>query len=218
MKTFDTSPGRPDGTDETFDRFCRLRDEAGLRAALAYLGSVTGYRHAAVIRQSADGPDAVAYVDRDQPDAHQPAQWPKAVRSACLVRGGDGRVREAGELDEVQDDSTPHSPAGACRCVPVIDADGRLHASLCVFDDSVFDDKAETNSDDIDLPLLLRIAASLAREGAELTPGGSWQSTAGEEDPGSAADVFSSRSRRPIRGSSMSALQSNTAPSSLYEG
>ena len=213
MKTFDASNGGSTGTDDKFERFCRIREQVGLRAALAYLGTVTGYRRAAVIRPAEDDePTAVAYFDREQPDAQQPEQWPAAVASAWLLRSADGSVQEARELEpahmnsQLSELSQLQSEASACRCVPVIDAEGELHASLCVFDDGPAEGR------EVDLPLLLRVAASLAREGPDLTPEPTWSSAAGEEDPGSALDVVPSRGGRKIEGSSMSARQAFTSP------
>lgn len=215
MTTLNAPHGRSNETDEKFDRFCRIRDQAGLRAALGYLGTVTGYRRAAVIRQADEGPTAVAYFDREQPEAQQPDEWPATVAAACLVRAANGAVREARDLDPLHTNAQAPAAAGACRCVPVIDADGQLHASLCVFDE------AAAEGDDIDLPLLLRIAASLAREGPELTPDAAWQSAVGEEDPGSAEDVAPARSTRGIHGSSMSVGQpfkaASASSSSLHD-
>ena len=198
MTTLNAPNGRSDETDEKFDRFCLIRDQAGLRAALGYLGTVTGYRRAAVIRQADEGPTAVAYFDREQPEVQQPDEWPAAVAAACLVRAGNGSVRQARDLDLVNSNAHTQTAASACRCVPVIDADGQLHASLCVFDE------AAAEGDDIDLPLLLRVAARLARDGPDLTPDAAWQSAVGEEDPGSAEDVVPASSTRSIHGSSMS--------------
>lgn len=185
MTTFDVPPDRSNETDQTFDRFCSIRDQVGLRAALGYLGAVTGFRRAAVITQADDGPSAVAYFDRERPDVLQPDQWPAAVAAACLVRTGGGPVREARELS-AQTNTASEALATGCRCVPVIDADGELHASLCVFDTGDTGDAGPVEDKDIDLPLLLRVAASLAGEGVNLTPSAAWQA-------GSALDALSAR-------------------------
>lgn len=179
------------GTDTAFERFCRIRADAGLRAALGYLGAFTGWRCVAVMRLAGAEPQALAYFDRDRPELQRPDLWLDSVRAACFVQGRDGCVREAGAAAAARDARDARDLSrGLCRCVPVIDCDGKLHASLCLFDD-VCGRAVET-----DLSLLLQVAASLAADaGAALRPRPQddgwepgWQSAAGEEDPGSALD------------------------------
>ena len=89
----------------------------------------------------------------------------------------------------------------------MIDADGQLHASLCVFGE------APAQGHSLDLPLLLRVAASLARErSALMDTAAAGQSAAGEEDPGSALDAGASDTRG-IQAPSMCVRQAFTAGS-----
>lgn len=188
MSSFDGPGAGSAGTDDGFERFCRIRAHVGLRAALGYLSAFTGYRHAAVIRRVADRLSAVAYYDRDRPDEEQPERWPAAVAASCLVRDDGGRLREVRELS-VPAAYRSEPAALACQCVPVIDRDGELHASLCVFDDGT------QLIEEADLSLLLRVAASLAQEGDALAPRASRPSGA-EEDPDPALDALYMRRRR----------------------
>jgi hypothetical protein len=190
MSSFDGPGAGSASTDDGFERFCRIRAHVGLRAALGYLSAFTGYRHAAVIRRVADRPAAVAYYDRDRPDEEQPERWPAAVAASCLVRDDGGRLREVRELP-VPAAYGSERAALACQCVPVIDRDGELHASLCVFDD------ATQLIEEADLSLLLRVAASLAQEGDALAPRASQPSDgAGQEEPDPALDALHMRRRR----------------------
>jgi hypothetical protein len=192
------------GTDTAFERFCRIRADAGLRAALGYLGAFTGWRCVAVVRSASADAElrALAYFDRDRPELQGPEAWLDSVRAACLVQGRDGRVREAGVATDASGPGArdaqllhdPERPGGICRCVPVIDRDGKLHASLCIFDDAC------GRAIEIDPALLLQVAASIAVDAASLIaappqpqaqpqpPDEGWQSAAGEEDPGSALE------------------------------
>jgi hypothetical protein len=180
MSSFDWPDAGSANTDDGFERFCRIRAHVGLRAALGYLSAFTGYRHAAVIRLVANRPSAVAYFDRDRPDEEQPERWPAALAASCLVRDDGGRLREVRELSAPAAYKSERA-ALACQCVPVIDCDGELHASLCVFDDGT------QLMEEADLSLLLRVAASLAQEGDALAPRASRPSGA-EEDPDPALD------------------------------
>lgn len=189
MSSFDGLGAGPASTDEGFERFCRIRAHVGLRAALGYLSAFTGYRHAAVIRHVADRPSAVAYFDRDRPDEEQPERWPAAVAASCLTRDDGGRLREVRELSAPAAFKCERA-ALACQCVPVIDRDGELHASLCVFDDGT------ELIDEADWSLLLRVAASLAQEGDALAPRAWRPSAAGQEDPDLALDALHMRRRR----------------------
>jgi hypothetical protein len=171
-------------TDEVFQRLRRIRAAIGLRAALAYLGVWTGYRCVALIRLLGTELEAIAYFDRERPDRRAPEAWADAVRAACLVRDDDGCIRAASERLALRSDDTD---GVACRCVPVLDADGELQASLCVFEEG------QGMADAIDTELLVRAAASLGAPIAEAPSAwrstSSSQSAAGEEDPGSALDV-----------------------------
>lgn len=174
-------------TEQAFELFCQSRACAGLRGALACLGELSGYRCVALIRLDGERPTAIAYVDRDDPEAGAPEVWPRAVIDACLLRDGEGRVREAGEL-------LSRPPADCedvnCRCVPVMGREGELHASLCLFNHGPVPPAAT------DLSLLLQVAASLADDDtaghwpsdAADASDAPWQSAAGEEDPGSSLD------------------------------
>jgi GAF domain-containing protein len=190
MSSFDAAGREQVATEQAFELFCQSRACAGLRGALACLAELSGYRRVALVRLEGTRLVAIAYVDRDKPDASAPEVWPDALIDACLLRDDEGRVREAGELHA----RLPGGSPVRCRCVPVIDREGELHASLCLFDDG-----PAPAADADDLSLLLQIAASLASDdearrwcsdGATAAEASDapWQSAAGEEDPGSALD------------------------------
>lgn len=198
------APAVSAGTSKAFARFCRIHADAGLRAALGYLGAFTGWRCVAVVRMVNDEPQAIAYFDRDRPEHQRPDVWLDSVRASCFLQARDGCVREARVMAGAGTLALEtERPSGICRCVPVIDRDGKLHASLCVFDDAC------GRAVEIDLALLVQVAARLASDaGAALRvrpsqqqawPAG-WQSAAGEEDPGSALDELPHPLAHPTRG------------------
>lgn len=160
------------GVDFIVARFGKVRAEAGLRAALSYLGALTGYRFVSVVRMSADKPVAVAHFDRDHRDELVPKAWPRAVLGACLARDGTGRLCEVKNkrprpavLARAHPDSTPSAQQQLhydCQAVPVMDEAGRLLASLCLYD------LRSRAVPEAELSLLLRVASSLAQQPSAL--------------------------------------------------
>ena len=135
-------------TDKVFAAFCATRARTGLREALAYLGKVTQFRFVAVVRFEAGRLVAIGYHDRQDPELVSPVRWPAVVTASCYWRDGNGALTTVGEagftLRSAQDDETC-----ACRSVPVMDPEGRVQATLCLYDHSARD------PDRIDLSLLL---------------------------------------------------------------
>ncbi len=211
----------PVAARQAIDHFATLLETEGLAAALSHLAALTGYRHAALLRREAEATTAVAYVDRADPNMPAPSAWPRAVLDACFVRDGRGRVVEAAQLGgrrtgagaaagAARREARPEASedVGRCASVPVLDAEGRLYASLCLFDEGRRGVKREN------LALLLEVASLLAQRPERVLrparPGGAaaaragaaaqpWLSAAGEEDPGSALDSGDSDGPAPPR-------------------
>lgn len=181
-----------DSTTRASDAGRRLVEEfgacstvLGLRHALKRLAAFEGYRRAALMLSTLPPApvDAVAYVDRDALAQLEPAAWPPQLLGECFARrpphGPVVHVRDIvdlGATDAVDD----------LRCVPVIDRDGLLLASQCLFD-PVHDDGVERGVSDESV--LLQCAAKLAQHWDEVAERRVWLSDAGEEDPGSALDL-----------------------------
>jgi len=146
-------------TDQVFAAFSAIREHRGLRDALAYLAEITQFRFVAVVRFEAGRLDAVGYHDRQDPELVWPVRWPAAVAASCYIRDGSGALTTLGAAELLA-----HSPEEdeklTCRSVPVLDPEGRVRATLCLYD-NVAHDPAR-----VDLSLLLQVAADLARNDA----------------------------------------------------
>lgn len=148
------------GTNQVFATFREIQADAGLREALAYLGQVTQFRFVAVVRFDGGRADVVVYHDRQNPELLTPAHWPAQVTAGCYARDTNGALTTIGELG-LRSISVAQDEALACRCTPIIDPEGVVLATLCLFDDSV------RNPVCVDLSLLLQVAASLVRYSPE---------------------------------------------------
>jgi hypothetical protein len=146
-------------TDQVFAAFSAIREHRGLREALGYLAEITQYRFVAVVRFEAGRLDAVGYHDRHDPEMVWPARWPAAVAASCYLRDGSGTLTTVGAA-ELLAQSAEDDETRACRTVPVLDPEGRVRATLCLYD-NVAHDPAR-----VDLSLLLQVAADLARNDA----------------------------------------------------
>lgn len=163
-------------TDQMFAAFSAIRDQRGLREALAYLAEITQFRFVAVVRVEAGRLDAVGYHDRQDPEMVWPVRWPAAVAASCYLRDGSGALTTVGATElpaqTAEDDDTR-----ACRSVPVLDPEGRVRATLCLYDNIAHDPAR------VDLSLLLQVAAELARSDAALAAaqaGVAWSSASGK--------------------------------------
>jgi hypothetical protein len=156
--------GNACATDQVFAAFSAIRDHRGLREALAYLGEITQFRFVAVVRFEAGRLAAVGYHDRQDPEMVWPVRWPAAVVASCYLRDGDGALTTVGAA-EVPAPSAEEDETRACRSVPVLDPEGRVRATLCLYD-NVAHDPAR-----VDLSLLLQVAAELARNDAAAQAG-----------------------------------------------
>jgi hypothetical protein len=153
-------------TDQVFAAFSAIREHRGLRDALAYLAEITQFRFVAVVRFEAGKLDAVGYHDRQDPELVWPVRWPTAVAASCYIRDGGGALTTIGAAESLAH-SAEEDETRACRSVPVLDPEGRVRATLCLYD-NVAHDPAR-----VDLSLLLQVAADLARNDAGGAAGGS---------------------------------------------
>ena len=157
----------------------RIREHRGLREALAYLAEITQFRFVAVVRFEAGRLDAVGYHDRQDRELVWPARWPAAVKASCYIRDGAGALTTVGAA-ELLAHATEEDETRACRSVPVLDPEGRVRATLCLYDNVVHDPAG------VDLSLLLQVAADLARSDAAqcaAQTGAAWGSAARKSLP-----------------------------------
>jgi len=168
--------GNACATDQVFAAFSAIRDHRGLREALAYLAEITQYRFVAVVRFEAGRLDAVGYHDCQDPELVWPVRWPASVAASCYLRDGSGTLTTVGAA-EGSAPAAEEDETRACRAVPVLDPEGRVRATLCLYD-NVAHDPAR-----VDLSLLLQVAADLARNDAAhcaAQAGAAWGSAAGK--------------------------------------
>jgi hypothetical protein len=168
--------GNACATDQVFAAFSAIRDHRGLREALAYLAEITQFRFVAVVRFEAGRLDAVGYHDRQDPELVWPVRWPAAVAASCYIRDGSGALKTLGAA-ELLAHAAEEDETHACRSVPVLDPEGRVRATLCLYDNVAHDPAG------VDLSLLLQVAAHLARSDAAhcaAQTGAAWGSAAGK--------------------------------------
>lgn len=183
------SPSRADAGRRLVDEFGACTTVLGLRHALKRLAAFEGYRRAALMLSTLppEPVDSLAYVDREELGQLEPAAWPPRLIGECFARrppaGPVMHVREIVAMPSAIDG------ADRLRCVPVIDRDGLLLASLCLFDATGDQADGADAADDLRDEVLLQCAAMLARHWDEVAQRRVWLSDAGEEDPGSALDL-----------------------------
>lgn len=143
-----------------FDHFSRtLRDE-GVRAALNYLLLLTDYRFIGIFRFHDGKATAAVHVDREQPDVLRSAEVPDTATYCSFVRAERGAFSTADAMNDARLTTHPARAAVAAYCgIPVMDAEGELLGTLCVYD-LVPRDPAQ-----VDLELMIEAASTLAQGG-----------------------------------------------------
>ena len=146
--------------DETFTRFAAMLEAAGLRAALAYLLSLTDYRFIAIFRFDGDKANAAVYVDRDNPDVLGVDEAPADATYCCYVRDSRGVFSTADAMSDprVIDHVARDVVMSYCG-VPVMTAEGEILGTLCYYD------LVPRDPNQVDLMLILQVASLLGRSG-----------------------------------------------------
>lgn len=154
----DTEPPAKLSTADAFAAFEAALQGSGPRAALAYLVGLTSYRFIGIFRFSEGMANAAIHVDRENPEVTRIDAVPESATYCCFVRDGRGVFTT---VDALQDPRlADHVARAAVRAycgVPVMDAEGQLLGTLCHYD------VVPRNADELDMPLLLQAASTLAR-------------------------------------------------------
>ena len=156
----DQSPQHADPTRQAFARFAHTLDTQGVRAALAYLVSLSDYRFISVFQFRGDKAMAALHFDREHPEQLRSPEVPDTATYCCYVRDSRGVFTTANAL---QDDRLAGHPKRAqvlAYCgVPVMDAEGQLLGTLCHYD------VVPRDPEQLDMALLIEVASALARGG-----------------------------------------------------
>lgn len=150
-------PRSHSSTDEAFEAFAQTLHTSGVRAALAYLLGLTDYRYIAIYRFEGGRANAAVYFDRENPQVLRIADAPETATYCCFVRDSRGVFTTADALQDARLDGHPKQKIVAAYCgVPVMDPEGTIVGTLCHYD------SVPRNAEQIDMPLMLRVASALA--------------------------------------------------------
>ncbi len=151
-------------TRQTFKRFQQTLDTQGVRAALAYLVSLSDYRFIGIFRFRDGKATAAVHVDRENPNELRSAEVPDTATYCCYVRDSRGIFTTADALrDERLDTHAARDQVLAYCGVPVMDAEGQVLGTLCHYD------VVPRDPQQLDLALLIEVASALAL-GAHVPP------------------------------------------------
>jgi GAF domain-containing protein len=154
------SPQHAHPTRQAFQRFAHTLDTQGVRAALAYIVSLSDYRFISVFQFRDDKAMAALHFDRENPDVLRSAEVPDTATYCCYVRDSRGVFTTANALLDARLASHPKRTGVLAYCgVPVMDAEGQLLGTLCHYD------VVPRDPEQLDLALLIEVASALARGG-----------------------------------------------------
>jgi GAF domain-containing protein len=151
-------PQPPQPTRLAFRRFEETLDTQGVRAALAYIASLSEYRFISVFQFRDDKAMAALHFDRENPGVLCSAEVPDTATYCCYVRDSRGVFTTANALLDAR--LTVHSQRAQVLAycgVPVMDAEGQLLGTLCHYD------VVPRDPEQLDLALLIEVASALAR-------------------------------------------------------
>ena len=147
-------------TRQAFQRFEKTLDMQGVRAALAYIVSLSEYRFISVFQFRDDKAMAALHFDREHPAVLSSAEVPDTATYCCYVRDSRGVFTTANALLDARLAGHPKRSQVLSYCgVPVMDAEGQLLGTLCHYD------VVPRDPEQLDLALLIEVASTLARGG-----------------------------------------------------
>ncbi len=154
-----TQEATQEATRKAFAEFKRTLETSGLRAALAYLSSLTDFRFIALFRFEGDRANAAAFYDRERPQVSSLDEVPAHATYCRFARDARGVFATADAPNDPR--LAGHAARDAVRSywgVPVITPEGEILATLCHYDVQPRDPRQ------IDLELMLAVASTLERE------------------------------------------------------
>ena len=147
-------------TDEAFAAFDRALHAEGPRAALTYLVGLTSYRFIGIFRFNGGLANAAIHVDRENPDVTRLDAVPETATYCCYVRDGRGVFTTVDAMADPR--LLTHVARAQVRSycgVPLISPEGELLGTMCHYD------LVPRDPEELDLPLLLQAAGTLANGG-----------------------------------------------------
>lgn len=145
-------------TEEAFARFSDTLEAGGLRAALAYLLSLTDYRFIAIFRYEDGMANAAVFYDRDNPDVLAVDEVSDRATYCCYVReSGKMFMTPDAVHDRRLDDHAMRTVVQSYCGVPVMTPDGEVLGTLCHYD------LVPRDPEQIDLALMLQVASALVQ-------------------------------------------------------
>lgn len=147
-------------TDDAFADFERILALSGPREALASVLKRSAYRFIGIFRFQDGMASAAIHYDRDNPDVTRLDAVPESATYCCYVRDSRGMFTTVDALaDERLDGHVARAVVRSYCGIPIMDPEGVLLGTLCHYDVEPRD------SEQLDLPLLLQVASTLARGG-----------------------------------------------------
>lgn len=145
-------------TDEAFERFSDTLQNAGLRAALAYLLGLTDYRFIAIFRYEEGMANAAVYFDRENPEVMAVDEVPDRATYCCYVRDSRGVFKTADAMHDPRlEDHALRAVVQSYCGVPVMTPEGEVLGTLCHYD------LVPRDPEQIDMGLMLQVASRLAQ-------------------------------------------------------
>ena len=145
-------------TDRDFGEFSRTLAASGLRPALAYLVGLTDYRFIAIFRFEDGRANAAVFYDRENPEVLAAQEVPASATYCCYARDSRGVFKTANSLaDPRLAEHAAREVVQAYCGIPVMTPEGEILGTLCHYD------LVPRDPEQVDLPLLLQVASSLAQ-------------------------------------------------------
>ena len=133
-------------------------DTLGVRESLARLARRTDYRFIGIFRFEGGVANAVVHYDRQNPEQLSVQAVPDTATYCCYVRDRHGSFTTANALQDERLAEHPARDSVLAYCgVPVMDAEGVLMGTLCLYD------VVPRDPDGVDLELMLQVASALAQ-------------------------------------------------------
>ena len=140
-----------------YGRYAAILQAEGVRAALAYLLSLTDYRFIGIFRFQDGMATAAVHYDRENPEVMRSGVVPDTATYCCYVRDSRGLFTTADALTDPRTQAHPaREVVKAYHGVPVMDAEGVILGTLCHYD------LVPRNPEQVDLNLIVAVSSSLA--------------------------------------------------------
>ena len=153
-------PKNKTSTEAAFQQFTQTVAEEGLRAALAYLLSLTDYRYIAIFRRNGDKATAAMFYDRDDPQTVRVEEVPVTATYCNIAVDNKALFATANALEDPRLVShVARETVQSYWGVPVMTPEGEILGTLCQYD-NVPRDPSQVN-----LELMIEVACALEQRG-----------------------------------------------------